>query len=87
MGNKPEGVGDGVGEGVAEGVNRGVEEDLVAGDGAAAAAAGAAADADGSASWTLVSVPSGPIWDTSVNTDRVLGRPVSTPSFPSANML
>ncbi len=84
----PEGVGEGVGEGVAEGVNRGVargvEADLVAGDGVAAAAAGAASDADGSASATLVRVPSGPIWDTSVKTERVLGRPASTPSSPSA---
>lgn len=71
-------------EGVNRGVARGVEEDLVAGDGVAAAVAGAASDADGSGTATLVRVPSGPIWDTSVKTERVLGRPASTPSLPSA---
>ena len=70
----------GVAEGIGWGVKRGVEGDeAVVEDGVAGAAE--------SPSCTLVSVPSGPIWDTSVKTDLVLGRPAHNPMLLSAKIL
>ena len=70
-GGKPAGVGEGVARGV-DGVAEGDDDDGVA---------GVATGADESPSGTGVSVPSTPICDTSVNTDRVLGSPAVTHSL------